>query len=57
MFLETQFHDLAERLEREKLLDVTRKTLKKMSPEAIARGCALPLEPADLALIEQAASS
>jgi hypothetical protein len=54
VFLELQFHDLAERLEEEKLLDVTRKTLAKMSPAAVALAGELPLEPADIALIERA---
>ena len=56
VFLETQFHDLAGRLEEEKLLDVTRKTLRKMSPEAAREALALPLEPADRALLERALS-
>jgi hypothetical protein len=37
VFLETQFHDLAARLDRDKLDGVVDKTLKKMSPAAIAR--------------------
>ncbi len=54
VFLETQFRDLAERLPEAKLLDVTRKTLGKMSATARARAAEL-LGPEDLALIERAA--
>ena len=53
VFLETQFRDLAERLPEAKLLDVTRKTLGKMSATARARAAEL-MDPADLALIERA---
>jgi hypothetical protein len=56
VFLELQFRDLAERLEEEKLLDVTRKTLAKMSPAAIALARDLPLDAADVELIERAAA-
>jgi len=55
VFMETQFHDLAARLPEEKALDVTRKTLRKMSAAAIAEAVALPLDPADVALLERAA--
>ena len=54
VFLETQFRDLAERLEEEKLLDVTRKTLRKMSEQAIARAGELPLDDRSRALLERA---
>jgi hypothetical protein len=47
VFLETQFHDLAARLDPEKLEGVVDKTLKKMSPEAIARVADLDLSPED----------
>ena len=57
VFLETQFHDLAGRLEDEKLVDVTRKTLRKMSPEAIALARTLPLDPADVAVLDRAAEA
>ena len=57
VFLETQFHDLAARLPEDKLLDVTCKTLRKMSPEAIARARALSLDSADAALLERALGS
>ncbi len=55
VFLETQFADLAERLEPEKLLDVTRKTLRKMSPEAIEAARGLPLDPASAEWLRRAA--
>lgn len=51
VFLETQFHDMVERLDPEKLHGVVEKTVKKMSPEAIARVPDLPLSPEDLALL------
>jgi hypothetical protein len=55
VFLETQYRELAGRLPEEKFLDVTRKTLRKMSDAAIARARALPLAPEDRALLERAA--
>ncbi|HEY5656463.1 MAG TPA: DUF4202 domain-containing protein [Myxococcota bacterium] len=54
VFLETQFHDVAARLEPEKLLEVTRKTLGKMSPRALDLAAQLPLDPRDRAWIERA---
>jgi hypothetical protein len=42
IFLETQFAGLARKLEREKMIDVLRKTMRKMSPAGI--GLALELE-------------
>jgi hypothetical protein len=55
-FLETQFHDVAARLEPGKLVGVVRKTLKKMSPAAIAIAPSVGLSPADWAVIEAAAA-
>jgi hypothetical protein len=55
VFVETQFHALAARLPQEKVIDVTRKTLRKMSAPAIAEAIALPLDPEDLELLERAA--
>jgi hypothetical protein len=43
VFVETQLADLAPRLEPAKLEDVVRKTLRKMSPEAIALAAELPI--------------
>lgn len=57
VFLETQFRELAERLEEEKLLDVTRKTLRKMSPRAIEKARELPLDERSRALLELATSA
>jgi hypothetical protein len=54
VFLETQFHDLTRRLEPDKLLEVTRKTLRKMSPRAVELTAELPLDPQDRAYIERA---
>ena len=54
VFLETQFHDLAARLDDEKLIDVTRKTLRKMSAVGVERALALPLDAADRVLLERA---
>jgi hypothetical protein len=51
VFIETQLGDFAERLEGEKLLAVIRKTLKKMSPEAVALARELPLDPEHARLI------
>ena len=56
VFLETQFRPLAERLEEAKLLDVTRKTLKKMSARAIELALSLPLDPRDLETLRRAAT-
>jgi hypothetical protein len=54
VFLETQLGDVAARLDEEKLLDVTRKTLRKMSPAAIGHARELPLPDAERALLERA---
>ena len=54
VFVETQMHDLAARTEPEKMLDVVRKTLVKMSPEAIDLALALDLDAADRELLERA---
>jgi hypothetical protein len=49
VFLETQFHDLAARLDPETLDGVVDKTVKKMSPDAIACVADLDLAPEDRA--------
>ena len=54
VFIETQLRELADRLGDEKLVDVTRKTIAKMSDAGIARVRELPLSDEDLALIERA---
>jgi len=56
VFVETQFADLAARLPEEKLLDVTRKTLAKMSPGAVDRASAIPLPDDARALLGRAAA-
>jgi len=55
VFLETQYREIAERLDEEKLLDVTAKTLRKMSDRAKELALELPLDPLDLATIRRAA--
>jgi hypothetical protein len=54
VFLETQFAALAGRLDDEKTLDVTRKTLAKMSPAAILRSREIELGEAERALLARA---
>lgn len=54
VFVETQFHDVAERLGEEKMVDVVAKTLVKMSDEARALALELPLDPADLGVVRKA---
>lgn len=54
VFIETQFRELADRLGDEKLVDVTRKTLAKMSDAGIARVSEFSLSDEDLALVERA---
>jgi hypothetical protein len=55
VFLETQYREIAERLPEEKLLDVTAKTLRKMSERAKALALELPLDARDVATIRRAA--
>ncbi len=53
VFIETQFRALADRLgDDEKMIDVVRKTLRKMSPQGIAAASKLPLAERDRALID-----
>jgi Domain of unknown function (DUF4202) len=56
VFLETQYRELAERLSEEKLLDVTAKTLRKMSERAKGFALELPLDPRDVKTIQRAAA-
>jgi Domain of unknown function (DUF4202) len=56
VFVETQYREIAERLSEEKLLDVTAKTLRKMSGRAKALALELPLDPRDAATIRRAAA-
>jgi hypothetical protein len=55
VFLETQYREIAERLSEEKLLDVTAKTLRKMSERAVQLALELPLDARDAATIRRAA--
>ena len=57
VFLETQLSTTAERLDHEHMLDVIRKTAKKMSPQALARVSEIPLTTAEHALLEEALTS
>ncbi len=56
VFLETQLRDLAQRLDEQKLLDVLRKTLAKMSPAAVGEARKLALGDEARALLERAAA-
>jgi hypothetical protein len=56
VFIETQFDDVRRRLDREKMLDVVRKTLRKMSDEAIGLAATIDIAEEDRALILEAAT-
>ena len=56
VFLETQLDELGARLEREKSLEVLRKTLDKMSDEGIRLALELDLSPGGRALVTEAAA-
>lgn len=56
VFIDTQFRALADQLDDDKMVDVVRKTLRKMSPQGVAAALDLPLDARDRALIERAAS-
>jgi hypothetical protein len=56
VFVETQLLDVAARLDREKLVDVVTKTLRKMSPLGIELAGAIDLAPDARAILEEAAS-
>ena len=57
VFVETQLTDLSVRLDADHMVDVLRKTMKKMSARAIELAAALPQEEADRALISRAVAS
>lgn len=57
VFLETQYHDLLLQLPEEKLHDVLRKTLRRMSQAGIALAARIPLAAEDRARLEAAARS
>lgn len=59
VFIETQFREISERLEQqygdeEKMVDVVRKTLKKMSDAGRARAVEIELDPRDRAIVGRA---
>jgi uncharacterized protein DUF4202 len=54
VFVETQFHELAARLDRDKMVDVVRKTVRKMSPQGVELAGGLPLAAGDRELLLQA---
>ncbi len=54
VFLETQFHDLAGRLESGKMIEVVRKTLRKMTAAGREQALRMEITPDDRVLIEQA---
>ncbi len=53
-FVETQLADVATKLDRTHLIDVLRKTAKKMSPEGAAAISRIPLGDTELALLTEA---
>lgn len=55
VFLETQFAEVAQKLDRAKMVDVVRKTLPKMSEEGRRLALTLPLAPEMLSIIREAA--
>jgi hypothetical protein len=54
IFLETQFHDRAARLDPDRMVDVLRKTLRKMSDEGKRLALTIEMPGADRALLERA---
>jgi hypothetical protein len=54
VFLETQLNDLTARLEPAHMVDVLRKTARKMSPEAVAIAETMDLDPAGRDLLARA---
>jgi len=56
VFIETQLHDLRGRLDHEKMVDVVRKTLGKMSDEAVELASTIDLPDEDWALVREAST-
>jgi hypothetical protein len=54
VFVETQLHDLAARIEPDKMVDVIRKTLIKMSDPAKELALEIEIDPSDRELLDQA---
>jgi hypothetical protein len=57
VFLETQLDELAARLTTERMVDVLRKTMGKMSPAAIKLAASIPLSEQGRSLVVEAAAS
>lgn len=56
VFLEFYFEDFAKKHEDAKLVDILRKTMKKMSPEGLQSASSIPLSPKSKALLQEAAT-
>ena len=54
VFLETQFDDLSARTERAKMVEIVRKTVRKMSPSAREAAGSVPLSVAGAAIVQEA---
>lgn len=54
VFIETQLHELAARVDDEKIVDIVTKTLRKMSDEAVRLAGTIDSLPHDRAIIERA---
>ena len=54
VFLETQLAEVSTKLDRDHLLDVLRKTARKMSPAGLAAAATVPLDDAGRALLAEA---
>ncbi len=57
VFIETQLASVAQQLERDHLIDVIRKTARKMSPAALAAVASIPLGDAEQQLLADALSA
>jgi hypothetical protein len=57
VFLETQFGDMVERLDRDRLVTVVAKTLTKMSEQAITLATTIDLDPAGRKVLADAVAS
>jgi Domain of unknown function (DUF4202) len=56
VFVETQLGSVAARLDHDRLLEVLRKTARKLSPAGIAALADVPISPAERALLDEALS-
>lgn len=56
-FVETQLAEVADRLDRGKVVDVLRRTIAKMSPAALALVAEIPLADEERALLHEAATA